>query len=437
MNIQSAQGAAASTTSANLFEGDSVLIGTRLYQVASPSGTGTFTITAHSTTPALSTLQTGDADNNDLVIASRSASMTVNFTTVTAIPNGILRVLVPAATSNANDSLPDQTGWDYGTTQNANVTVTCPGDLSSGGDDYDFVAGIGTASALVRDGRTYHAFTCAYSGNGGNGTTFDAANNQMVISNLINPAPATNHSEGYADTYRIVVEHLGFDNTVIDQTESAVAVIEAVRITATVAPQITFRILGVPSGTSVCGHTQSVTTTPTLVPFGELLLDSFKYAAQQLIVSTNADNGYAVTAIEDDQLRRFGASCPDDAVSGSCIPDSAGDNTSMSHTTFDKWQSTAVKGFGYTLQNNTAATIPFQYSTTTGNCAGAGGECYKHFPDAEDDNPSTESPEEVFSSTTVADNQNAYVCYKAIIGSTQEAGADYATAVTYRATASF
>lgn len=437
VNILTGQNAAPSTSSANLFEGDSILVGTRLYQVASPSGGGTFTIKAHPTTPALSTLQTGDTDSNDLVIATRSASFTVNFTTVTAIPNGAIRVLVPAAASNANDSLPDQTGWDYGTTVNSNVTVTCPDDLSGGGDDYDFAAGTGAASSIVRDGRTYHVFTCEYTGNGGNGTTFDTTGNQIVISNLINPSPAFNHSEGFADTYRVVVEHLDAADEVVDQTEAAVAVIEAVRVTATVSPQITFRILGVPSGTSVCGHTQSVTTTSTLVPFGELLIDTFKFAAQQLVVSTNADNGYTVTAIEADQLRRLGASCPDDASSGSCIPDSAGDTTSMSHTTFDKWSNPAVKGFGYTLQNNGAATIPFQYSTTSGACSGAGGECYKHFPDEEDDNPGIESPEEIFSSTTVADNENAYVCYKAIISSTQEAGADYATAVTYRATATF
>lgn len=437
VNLQTTAGAAPSTTSANLFEGDNILIGESLYRVASPSSGGSFSITNHSTTPGSNVLQSTDADENDLVVASRSASLTVNFTTVSAISGGKFRILVPAATANSNDALPDQTGWDFGGGDNSTVTVTCPDDLSSGGDSYDFAAGTAEAAGLVRDGRTYHVFTCTYTGAGGNGTTFDTTGKQFVISNLINPAPSSTHSEGYADTYRVVVEHLTGADVLVDQTEAAVAVLESVRVTATVAPQITFRILGVAASTSVCGQTTSVATSPILVPFGELFIDTFKYAAQQLVVSTNADNGYTVTAIEDDQLRRFNATCLNDAVSGSCIPDAAGDNGAMAPNAIDKWASTAVKGFGYTLQNNTAATVPFEYSTTTGNCSGAGGNCYRHFADAEDTSPAQETPQEIFSSTTVADNQNLYVCYKAIISSTQEAGSDYATAVTYRATASF
>lgn len=435
VNIQTTAGAAASTTSANLFEGDTVLIGASQYQVASPSAGGSFSITGLPSTPAINTLQTGDADLNDLVIASRSAVITANFTTVTSIANGKFRILIPAAATDNNDALPDQTGWDFGGGANSSVTVTCPDDLNTGGDDYDFVAGVATASALVRDGRTYHAFTCAYSGTGGNGTTFNTTNKQFIINDLINPAPAANHSEGYADTYRVVVEHQQGDDSIVDSTEAAVAVIESVRITATVAPQITFRILGVNSGTTVCNQPTSVTTSPILVPFGELFIDNFKYAAQQLVVSTNADNGYSVTAIEADQLRRLGITCTGDATTGSCIPDSKGDNTTMSHTTPDKWISPSAKGFAFSLENNTAAAISFEHDTNSGSCDGTAGGCFRQFADEED--AVTQLPQEIFSSSTVADNENAYVCYKAVISSTQEAGADYATAVTYRATASF
>ncbi len=430
VNLQTTAGAAPSTSSANLFAGDAILIGSSQYQVASPSSTGSFYISAHPSTPTISTLQAGDADLNDPVIVTRPTTLTANFTTVSAVNNGKFRILVPAASANASDGIPDQTGWDYGT---GTVTVTCPDDLSSGGDDYDFGAGVPSASSIVRDGRTYHSFVCTYTGTGGVGTTFDTTNKQFVISSLINPAPAVGHVEGFADTYGIIVEHLASDDSIIDSSHARVAVIESVRITASVAPQITFRIVGVNSGTTVCGLSTSVATTPTLVPLGELSVDMFRSAAHQLILSTNANNGYSVTAIEDDQLRRTGANCAGDASSGGCIPDATGDNATMSHTVFDRWLNTTTKGFGYTMQNNTAANIAFQHNTGTGTCDGTPGNCHRQFADQED----AQLPVEIFSSATVANEESAYVCYKAVISLIQEAGTDYATAVTYRATASF
>ncbi len=436
VTLNSTAGAAPSTSSANLFEGDTILIGSRQYRVASPSAGAGFTITGHATTPAINTLQSGDADTNDLAIASRSASTTVRFTTASAINGGSFRVLIPAATANNNDGLPDATGWDYGGGAAAAVTVTCPTDLTG----YDFVAGRATPAAIIRNGRTYHAFECAYSGAGGNGTVFDGVTNgTIVISNhLINPSPASSHQVGYSDTYPIVVEHLtGSTNgyTVLDSTVAAVAVIESVRVTAVVSPQITFRILGIASGVSRCGAATSVATTATLVPLGELLIDSFKTAAQQLVVSTNAANGYAVTTIADNQLHRIGAACTGDATTGGCIPDSLGDTGTMAHDVSDEWLTTNTKGFGYTLEDNTVGTgdMDVYHNSSDANCNGTAASCFRQFADNEDG----QSPQRIFLSSTVADNENVFVCYKAVISTTQQAGSDYSTGVTYRATATF
>ncbi len=442
VTLNSTAGAAAATSAANLFEGDTVLIGSSQYRVASPSAGNTFTITGLTSTPAVNTLQSGDADTGDRVIASRSAALTIRFTTATAIANGSFRVLIPAASSNANDALPDQTGWDYGGGAAGNVTVTCPNDVNGGGHQYDFVTGRATPSAIVRNGRVYHAFECAYSGTGGNGSAFNGTTyGTMVISQrLINPAPAANHAEGFADTYAIIVEQLsGFTSgyAIVDSTAASVAVIESVRVTAVVSPQITFRILGVNSTQLRCGATTSVTTTPTLVPLGELLIDSFKYAAQQLVVSTNATNGYSVTAIAGNQLHRTGQACTNDATTGGCIPDSTGDNSNMTHATPDKWTLTATKGFGYSLEDNTVGTADMEFyhneNTGAGGCDGSAGNCYRQFAD----NEAGQSPVSIFGSATTADNDNLYVCYKAVVGVSQEAGSDYATDITYRATATF
>lgn len=422
-----------STSSANLFEGDTVLIGSSQYKIASVSANGSFTITGLSSTPAINTLQSGDADDADAVIASRSASLTVGFTTASAISGGTFRVLVPAATSNHNDSIPDSTGWDYGSTVDASVSVTCPNDVTG----YTFGSSTAAAGSIVRAGITYHVFTCTYSGAGSNGTDFTVATNPMTISSLINPSPKSTHSEGYADNYKIIVEHLDSGSSIVDQTVVDVAVIESVRITASVPPQITFRILGLSSGSNYCGSANSVTSTATLVPLGELLIDSFKYAAQELVVSTNADNGYTLTGIADNQLHRVGEACAGDATesTGGCIKDSSGDTSTMTHAVADLWDAVATKGFAFSLQDNTVGSgdMAFEHTSSAGGCDGSSGNCWRQFADLE----AGESPQTFFSSTTVVDSDSAYVCYKAVVSATQPAGSDYSTGITYRATATF
>jgi hypothetical protein len=220
-------------------------------------------------------------------------------------------------------------------------------------------------------------------------------------------------------------------------------VIEAVKITATVAPQISFRIDGMASSTSICGLTTDVTTTPTLVPFGDLLIGSFVEAAQTLVVSTNAANGYAVTATANDQLGRNGAACSGDPTTDTnCIPDSRGDGATMTHLLSDDWTNTTTKGFAYTLANaNSVAGVvtgtasePFNYTTAAVNCTNTGGtnDCYRQFSDTAAGEPVVR----VMANTTPADNDNIQVCYKAIISVLQAAG-NYESYVTYTATATF
>ena len=141
-------------------------------------------------------------------------------------------------------------------------------------------------------------------------------------------------------------------------------------------------------------------------------------------------NGYAVTAIASDQLGLDGATCTGDSTAGNCIPDSVGNNTAMSHTASDEWTTTSIKGFGYSLENADANTIPFEYNTSSGNCTGT--YCSRQFADAED----SQVAQQIFSSSTVADTENVDVCYRAIISNTQSAGS-YENYVTYTATATF
>ena len=371
-------------------------------------------------------LGSGDADTGDDVIATQSASHTVRFTTANAIADGGFRILVPAHTTDADadDGLPDQGYFDFGTSA---PTVTCPSDISG----YDFVSGTATASAVTLAGSKYHVYECLYSGNGALSTAFDGTTNDAItINSIINPAPASGHTTGTADAYKVIVQHIDNTYTPVDSTTVSIGIIEAVRVTATVAPQITFSVAGVSSGTTTCGQSTDVTTTASSVHLGELSISSFTNAAQTLSVSTNAVNGYAVTAIASDQLGLDGATCTGDSTAGNCIPDSVGNNTAMSHTASDEWTTTSIKGFGYSLENADANTIPFEYNTSSGNCTGT--YCSRQFADAED----SQVAQQIFSSSTVADTENVDVCYRAIISNTQSAGS-YENYVTYTATATF
>jgi len=430
VNITTTANGASSTTSAQLAEGDTVGIGDTSgitsYTVASASSNpANFTIKS----PSAATLQSGDADTNDAVISTQSASQTVRFTTASAIASGAFQILVPRTTnagSNAGqDGIPDQDGFDFG---GSAPTVTCPTDV---GITYDFVTGTASSSAVTLAGVTYHSYECRYSGTGGSGTAFDGSSQgTVIISSVINPSPKVSHIEGYADTYKVIVRHLqanaGSADTVIDQTSVTVGNIEAVRVTATIPPQITFAVLGVTTSTSVCGITTDVSTTATTIPFGEVSISSFIEAAQGLTVSTNATGGFAVTITANDQMGKSGAACAGDPPSGTaCIPDS--NVASMTHTTSQDWTSTTNKGLAYSLHDtNTTTTEAFAFNESSRTFSA------KHLPDTEN----SQVAQTIFSSTAPADNQNVNVCYRIIVSSTTEAG-DYENLVTYRATATF
>lgn len=411
----------ASTSSAQLVEGDVLRIGSagtlRAYTVASTSSESTINLTA--------ALLAGDADSGDDVISTASATLNVRFTTVSAITDGTFRVLIPSISGSASqDGIPDGGAFDYGT---ATPTVTCPANFTG----YTFSAGASSANAVTINGTTYHSYSCAYTGAGAVGTAFNGSSHDYVsIAGILNPAPASGHSTGTADTYSVIVQHLDSGSNVIDSTTVKIGVVEAVKVTAYVAPQINFRLIGLPAATSACGMTTSVTTTAATVPFGDLTIGVFKTAAQALSVSTNASGGYVVTAQENDQLGRNGAACtgdPTTASNGNCIQDVRGDTAAASDTVSDEWVSTSQPGFGYSLQDvNATVTEAFAYNESARTFSA------RQFADAENSG----TPQTIFSDTTVASNDNIYVCYKIMPDATTAAG-NYENYLTYTATATF
>ena len=396
------------TTTGNLFTGDTVLIGdtttATTYTVDDVYSTTQFTTTAG--------LDATDIQLDDVVIATRSATHTVTFTSATAIPNGAFRILIPAGATASNDGIPNNDGFDFA--GGVGIGATSP----TGGGVTSWEAATATASAGTGCAAGYHCFEARY-----NGTNSVNASLTFSINGLINPSPGhAAGSAGSADTYTVIVQHLkdrtaGNDYAVLDSTSGKIALVESVRVTATVDPTITFTIAGVNTSTSTCGISTDITTTATTVPFGALALNTFKEGAHTLTVSTNAVGGYSVTAVENDQLGKDGGTTP-------FIPDTPCDIGPCTHTSQQEWITNTNNGFGYSLDNDDAAAIAFEYS--------GGTWLARQFAVTQE----TQAPVELFSSTTTADGENADICYRISVGSTQTAG-DYENNLTYTATATF
>ncbi len=410
-----------SISTVNLHAGDSLTIGSGTYTIVDIIDTDEFTVTP--------VLASGDADDTDPIYYKSKAQHVITFNTASAIANGYFTVLIPAntTTSTSNNGSPDDSGFDFNDTDyptDPDITVT-----ANNVTGYTFVTGVATPSSeascnsLYSTG-SYHCFEVHYSGSGavGTGITITIGSTGGTTTPIL-PSPNSSHNVGTADSYTFQLRHYDGSNNLIDQTNGKIALIEAVRVTATVDPTITFTIAGVTADTGTyCGVTRtaaSVDSTAYSVPFGSLSLNTFADAVQNLTVSTNANYGYVVTAAEDDELGKDGATTP-------FIADTTCNSGPCTISAEQEWTTATNNGFGYSLQNVDAASISFEYNT------GAGTFKARPFANLAD----TETPQTLFSSSAVADSQNAYVCYRLSVGATQAAG-DYENVIIYRATASF
>lgn len=405
-----------SVSTAGLKVGDALTIGTGSYTIASIVDADEFTTSA--------VLGANDADDTDVIYFKSKPQQVITFTTASAIASGFFRVLIPAATSNFNDTVPDSTGFDF---NSATTTAT-------NATGYTFATPVATVSGGTSCPSGWHCFEYHYVGTGGVGTAITLTiGNTNGTTTPIAPAPKSGHTEGTADAYTFKIQN--FVNTSdptgtpADQTTGKIGVIESVRVTATVDPSISFSIAGIASGQNPCGtgatnetdvDTTTGTNAPLAVPFGTLTLNTFKDAAHLLTVSTNAVSGYTVTAQENDQMGKDGGTA-------TFIADTSGDNGTADETTSDTWDTAAAHpGFGYTLKAVSGATVPF-------NSSGANFYARRFPAIADPDSPLVQT---VMSSTGVADSHTANVCYRVTVAATQAAG-NYENQITYTATASF
>ncbi len=428
-----------SKSTTNLFVGDTIGIGTTGAGIGLTGPLTIYTIRDIGNTATIQ-INTGIGQSNTFpgaaVVATRSATHTLYFTPKNSITGGAWQFLIKASSrtgENHQDGIPDQQGFDLG--QDVGATSTGLGTRLKVADvNCPFGASASVGTTAVISSNSYHIVTCTLGAGATNpidvGATMIIGRALASGSQLINPSASLSHTEGSAsssgpDIYTFFVRHLDAGSAVIDVDTATgkIAVIESVRVTATVDPTLTFSIdsTNVGSGATICGNglgTNAANTTATSVAFGSLTLGAFNDLGQRLSAVTNAVGGYVVTVYEDKAMTNIssGTTIADTNCDGGCSATSyANWNTDNTHS---EW--------GYSIETISGTTTPFVYTTGVGATFAA-----KAF------GLGAANARTIMSTSVVPQaTERIYMCYRLTASTTQEAG-NYESKLVYTATATF
>lgn len=278
------------------------------------NGLGVFTNTGlvvASQSAALTTVYLGSvtttfaAAASDVLIVPITARHTITFNTATGIPaSGKIIVIFPGAANNS--ASPSASAFAFNGLVTGNVTASGTGVACSAG-------------TLVVTAPT---ITCTTSTPVAPGTAVTITVGSSTPA-LINPTKSA--GAGISDNWTVNVQTTDASNNVLDTGLTKIATIESVQVQGTVEPTLTFVITGLNNNTNIntvsssCGSiltNSGIDSTATSVNLGVLTGGYVSTAAQQLAVSTNAANGYVITATSSGQFKSSGT--------GFVIPDANG-----------------------------------------------------------------------------------------------------------------
>ncbi len=398
-------------------------------------GNKTYTVTSvvNSTTFNIIPPLTNALDTSGFVIATQSAIHTVAFTLANSVPsNGNILVTIPAvdAATISNDGFPDpagsttitaNNGFDLNNLGTANVRVSSTG-CSNNWTVNSVTAGTASSDHLIQINRTTDSCVAA------SVITITIGDSNKK---LINPAPAnsTNRTQGVADTYSVNVRTRDSANNTIDQTNTKVAIIEGLLVSANVQESLSITVAGVSNFTPACGQNTNITTTATSVPWGKIVnFSAFNSAAQTITVSTNASSGYTVKVDEDDQMKKEGSLCigGNAGKSNNCIQDTTCNATGCTESASQDWISTNYYGLGFSLANITETDASFLYNELSRTFSS------RQFADRE----ALESKQNIMSRNTATAGSQIYLCYRLNVSADQPVGY-YFNKIRYTVTATF
>lgn len=438
----------------HLFVGDSVCIAPsnfvgcrddRTYSVVATEGTNgdEFTIS-----PALVSTPVA----TDLIIATSSGVLTIQFTLTNNVPDGgDILITIPsdddATTTTSNDGFPDASattsagGFDLNGIGSTEVTITNVETSGSCNINHWSTTETITPGNLTTD----HTIRIDRSGSQceANSTTITIEIG-TTSKGIVVPPPTTNaRTQGVADIYSINIKTRDNTDNTIDSSDALVTPVEGVFVSATVNETLSFQVTGEASGLTRCGQTTDITTTAMAVPWGEISTTSTFYeGSQYLTISTNANSGYNVYIQESDQMGKNGATCSLTAPSSghftfgsaTCIRDTVCGATACSESEGRYWtNASSYPGLGISLQNKTGTDATWVYDSTSEPCTTNGGGistnfCARQIADIQ----GGETRSSIMTSTGPVDSNEIYVCFRIAIPGTQPAGYYY-NKVTYTA----
>ncbi len=239
----------------------------------------------------------------------------IQFATVNAIPIGG-KIVITFPGSGSNIASPSATTFSF---NGLNGSVTnIKANFSAGSAACTFTAAAPvitctTSTAIVTAGTTVTILIgCTTAG-----TSCSTANQ---VPTVINPTKTA--AAGTGDQWKVLIQTQDASSNLIDSAKAAIATIDSVVVQAVVDSYLTFTIGGVANGSQVntgnttgCTISSSETTntgiasTATIVDLGTLAntpsatsTQISNEAAQLLTITTNAKNGYALTATASGQL---------------------------------------------------------------------------------------------------------------------------------------
>ena len=388
-------------STAGIYQNDSITICT---STSSCSTTETHVVASviDGTHFALATATVNTLSNNYIVEYIASAQHVVSFTTRSTVLTPKFLFDFQECTSScsetggtSNDGIPDGGGAGGGYDFNnmvgtLNTDITCTG-FTIASNNINASTGVITVTAST--------------GSVSSGTTISCTIG--IAHKLLNPLKSA--TTGLADIYTLNIQETDSSSNLIDQTNVLTGVDDVVAVSATVAPSLTFQIFAVAPSTAIGTITTStgITDTANSVPFGTIASTTAYTVAQYVKITTNAPNGYTVTAQHDVALTKSDGS--------TTIPDYASSPT-------DNGNSTAGFGYGLYAKNSTpAGQLAFQYNDASSTFKSAG---------------FTTSPVNIMSGTAATADSEAYILYRLYVSAIQAPG-DYRDQLTYIATPIF
>jgi hypothetical protein len=327
--------------------------------------------------------------------------------------------LFPASTVNAalsstsvslSDPRPSATSQYTLTSSGFNTgqTIGCIEiDLGTSVDGSGSITGLSTASSTLVSQSITATGTWTVSNTG-------SANHQLRITNGTPVAPQSGSQTAVwgavvngntADTgyyAKITTYTTNACSTPVDTLPVQFIYTNGTTVSASVDSTLTFAVAGTSSGTTCNGATSNVVTTATTVPMGTVTTSTNKVGVQNLTVTTNAGNGYTVSARYSGQL----------ASGSNTIADHTGSNASPT-----AFSAAGTAAYGYTTNDSSLGTGTANRFTSTPNVWAA----------------FTTSNAEVAYSNAAVSSQTTCVGHQVGVGSTTPAGS-YSTTAIYTAT---